>query len=266
MSQTEQLVAAAKRMLKARGITYRQVADHLGLSEPSVKRQFSRQGFRVSTLESICDLMQVDLAELVQAAEDAQADVRQLRADQEADLVADPRRLLVAVCVLNHMTLAQIIAKYRLTRAECIAQLLRLDRLQLIRLQPENRVKLKIARDFRWLPDGPIQRFFRDRVQTDFLKANFDHSGEFLRFSYAMLTPAANQRFQQRLLRLLQEWTEFDRDCGSAPEDERYGTSLLIAMRPWELAAFEDLRRSPDARPYLIQKRAPESRPFLAEG
>ena len=27
-----------------------------------------------------------------------------------------------------------------------------------------------------------------------------------------------------------------------------YGTSLLLAMRPWELAAFETLRQSPDSR------------------
>jgi len=253
MSQTEHLVATLKRLLKAHGCTYQQVAEHLGLSEPSVKRQFSRQSFRLETLESICDLIKLDLAELVQAAEDAQADVHQLSAEQEADLVSDPRRLLVAVCVLNHMTLAQIVANYRLSKAESVAQLLRLDRLQLIRLLPENRVKLKIARDFGWLPDGPIQRFFRERVQTDFLDANFQYAGEFLRFQHAMLTPAANLRFQQRLLRLLQEFAEFHKDCVMAPADERYGTSLLLAMRPWELAAFESLRRRPDARPFLSQ-------------
>jgi transcriptional regulator with XRE-family HTH domain len=253
MSQTEHLVATLKRLLKARGCTYQQVAEHLGLSEPSVKRQFSRQSFRLETLESICDLIKLDLAELVQAAEDSHADVHQLSAEQEADLVSDPRRLLVAVCVLNHMTLAQIVANYRLSKAEGVAQLLRLDRLQLIRLLPENRVKLKIARDFGWRPDGPIQRFFRERVQTDFLDANFQYAGEFLRFQHAMLTPAANLRFQQRLLRLLQEFAEFHKDCVMAPADERYGTSLLLAMRPWELAAFESLRRTPDARPFLSQ-------------
>jgi len=46
MSQTEHLVATLKRLLKARGVTYRQVAGHLGLSEPSVKRQFSRLSLR----------------------------------------------------------------------------------------------------------------------------------------------------------------------------------------------------------------------------
>ncbi len=254
MSQTENLVTALKRLLKARGVTYLAVAQHLGLSEASVKRQFSRRSFRLDTLEAVCDLLTIDLAELVRAAQEAQPAVRQLLAAQEADLVADPRRLLVAVCVLNHMSPEQISANYRLGKAEVVAQLLRLDRLQLITLLPGNRVRLKIARDFAWLADGPIQRFFRERVQTDFLDANFQAAGELLRFQYAMLTPAANLRFQQRLLRLAQEFTELHKDCVDAPVQERYGTSLLIAMRPWELAAFDSLRRAPDRRPFLTQK------------
>jgi hypothetical protein len=66
-------------------------------------------------------------------------------------------------------------------------------------LLPENRVKLKIARDFQWIADGPIQRFFRTQAQTDFLNAKFGYSGEIYRFQHGMLTPAANLRFQQRL-------------------------------------------------------------------
>ena len=253
MSQTENLVATLKRLLKARGITYLDVARHLGLSEASVKRQFSLRSFRLDTVEAICDLLKLDLADVARAANDAQPAVRQLLPEQEADLVADPRRLLVAVCVLNHMSPAQISANYRLSKAEVVAQLLRLDRLQLITLLPENRVRIKVARDFGWLVDGPIQRFFRDRVQTDFLDGHFQYAGEFLRFQYAMLTPAANLRFQQRLLRLAQEFAEFHQDCIGAPAEERYGTSLLIAMRPWELAAFDSLRRAPDRRGFLTQ-------------
>ena len=253
MSQTAHLVATLKRQLKVRGVTYLQVGRHLGLSEPSVKRQFSLLRLRLDTIEAICDLLAIDLAELVQLAAASQPAVRRLRPEQEADLVADPRRLLVAVCVLNHLTPVQISANYRLSKAEVVTQLLRLDRLQLIALLPENRVRLKVARDFSWLPDGPIQRYFRERVQTDFLDAHFQYAGEMLRFQYAMLTPAANQRFQQRLLRLVQEFAELHQDCVDAPVQERYGTSLLVAMRPWELAAFDALRRAPDTRAFMTQ-------------
>ena len=40
MNQTDQLVSALKRSLKARGLTYRDVAQHLGLTQPD--RMLSR--------------------------------------------------------------------------------------------------------------------------------------------------------------------------------------------------------------------------------
>jgi Cro/C1-type HTH DNA-binding domain len=250
MSQTLQLIATLKRQLKARGVTYAQVAAHLRKSEATIKRQFSLQSFSLRTLESICDLIELDLAELVQAAEDAQSGLRQLSEAQEADLVAEPRRMLVAVCVLNHWTLEQIVAVYSLRKAECIKYLLQLDQMGLIRLMPESRVKLRIARDFTWLPDGPIQRFFKGQAQTDFLNANFEQPGEVFRFQHGMLTPAANARFQQRLHRLIQEFSDLHDDCLASPVEARYGTSLLLAMRPWEPPNFESLRRTPDTRPF----------------
>ncbi|MET3133112.1 transcriptional regulator with XRE-family HTH domain [Oxalobacteraceae bacterium GrIS 1.11] len=252
MSQTHQLVHTLKRLLKAQGITYARVGLHLGLSEASVKRQFSLQNFSLHTIEAICNLLQLELYELVQAAEQAQRALHRLTHAQEAELVAEPGRLLTAVCVLNHWTAAQIVATYRLTPAQCTAYLAQLDRLGLIHLMPDNRVKLRIARDFAWLPDGPIQHFFQERIQHDFLHARFDGPGEQWRFQHAMLTPEATLRFQQRLNRLLREFAELHEECADAPTELRYGTSVLLALRPWEPAAFESLRRVPDSRAFPI--------------
>ncbi len=251
MSQIHQLISALKAQLKARGLTYVQVAAHLNLSEASVKRQFSQQTLSLQTLEAICDLIGLELVELAQAAQQAQPRVSQLSDAQEANLVSDPRRVLVATCVLNHWTLEQIVATYELSKAECIGHLLHLDRLGMIRLLPENRVSLKIARDFAWLPGGPIHQFFRERAQTDFLLSHFQQPGEYLRFHHGMLSPSANLRFQKRLQRLLQEFTELHQDGLATPASSRHGTSLLIALRPWEPEVFQALRRKPDTRVFL---------------
>jgi DNA-binding transcriptional regulator LsrR (DeoR family) len=45
MNESDRLVAALKRLLRKQGITYKGVADSLGISEPSVKRMFSRGTF-----------------------------------------------------------------------------------------------------------------------------------------------------------------------------------------------------------------------------
>jgi transcriptional regulator with XRE-family HTH domain len=244
MSQTHQLIAALKRALKGRGLTYAQVARHLGLSEASVKRQFSQQRMSLDTLESICGLAEMELTDLLAELAREAPLLSHLSAQQEAELVTSPVLLLVTVCVLNHWRFEDIVASYRLNEAEVIQALLRLDRLGLIRLQPENRVKLLVARDFTWLTDGPIHRFFREQVQDDFLDAQFGGDNEMLRFHHAMLTPAAAQRLKQRLTRVLQEFAELHQDSNDAAV--RHGTSLLLAVRSWEPAVFAAMRRPAD--------------------
>jgi transcriptional regulator with XRE-family HTH domain len=252
MSQTQNLIATLKRLLKAEGITYARVAAHLALSEATVKRQFSLQSFSLQTLEAICDLLRIELAELAQAAARNQPELHKLSPAQEKELVADPGRLLTAVCVLNHWSAARIVETYKISQAQCVAYLVQLDRLGLIHLMPENRVKLRIARDFAWLPDGPIQHFFQDRIQSDFLNGSFDRPGQQLRFHHAMLTAEASARLQQRMQRLLREFAELHEDSKNAPDAQRYGTSLLMAVKPWEPQVFEALRRHPDARPFAV--------------
>jgi len=244
MSQIPLLIATLKRRLKAGGLTYADVANHIGLSEASVKRLFSRHHFSLQTLEAICALLHLELADLVREAEAAQPGLSALSEEQEARLVENPRRVLVAVCTLNQWTWEEIVAAYDMSEAECIGHLLALDRLGMIRLLPGNRVRLTLARDFAWRPGGPIHRFFRNRIQADFMDADFDRRGEMLRFLLARIRPEDNRRFQQRLTRLLQAFTALHEESQASPAPDREGTCLLVALRPWEPKAFEAMRRS----------------------
>ncbi|HTY98854.1 MAG TPA: helix-turn-helix domain-containing protein [Rhodocyclaceae bacterium] len=243
MNQTAAVVAAAKRLLKRQGLTYRDVGRALNLSEPSIKRMFASGRLTVDRLAQVGELLGLSLAELVQEAAAAPA-IRSLDDAQEAVLVADVKLLLTAVCALNHWTIADIVATYQLTQAECLRKLLQLDRLRLIDLLPGNRIRLVVARDFEWRPDGPIRDFFRRQGLGDFLDTSFAQPDETLAFVHGMLTDAAYARLQPELLRLRKRLAELHEESLAAPRQERRGTSLLLAARRnWEPAAFAKLRR-----------------------
>jgi transcriptional regulator with XRE-family HTH domain len=248
MSQINNLVATLKSLLKAHGLTYADVASHLKLSEASIKRQFSRESFNLKTLESICNLLQMEIVEVVNFSEKNVEKVSQLTEKQEAELVASDKRILITISVFNHWTFSQIINIYDISEAECISHLMVLDEMALIKLMPQNQIKLIMARNFTWLPNGPFQQYFKDRVQLDFLNTNFNQAGELLRFQHAMLSPKANIQLQQRLKRVLQEFADMHDNELTSTTNHRFGTSLLIAMRPWEPEAFKTLRREPDNR------------------
>ena len=243
MNEVEQLLAALKRELRVRRMTYRDVAKALAISEPTVKRLFSTGRFTLSRLTQLTSVLGLTLAEVVQGFK-AEPQLSALTIAQEAEVVSDPKLLLVAVCTLNNWSAAEILATFRLSEPECVQRLLRLDRMRLIDLLPGNRVRLNVARNFDWLPGGPIRRFFTEKGQSDFLDAKFDGAGEMHAFAHGMLTRAAADEFHVLLRRLRAQFDELHRESLAQPLAHRHGTGVLLAVREWELKHFSELRRS----------------------
>ena len=69
-----------------------------------------------------------------------------------------------------------------------------LDRTGVIALFPGDRIRLCIAQNFDWLPNGPIRQFFRREGLSDFLAGRFDQPSETLAFTHGMLTRAPDRR------------------------------------------------------------------------
>jgi transcriptional regulator with XRE-family HTH domain len=247
MEDVAALLGHVKRELRARRLTYRHVATRLGLSEASVKRLFSNGQITLPRLAEVAALMDLTLSELMQGVPGDAPLVDRLSLEQEAELVSDHKLLLVAVCALNHWTLQDIVQVYALRESECVLRLTRLDRLGLVDLLPGNRVRLKVARTFSWLPGGPIQRFFREHGQGPFLDAPFAGAGEAHVFVHGMLTRAAAGELQKQIYRLRQQFEALHQESLSQPRSRRHGTGLLMAAREWEIPAFAKFRR-PEAR------------------
>ncbi|WP_296951834.1 transcriptional regulator [uncultured Massilia sp.] len=243
MSEVSQLLTTIKRQLKLQGKTYRDVAAVLDLSEASVKRLLTSDTLGVDRLVQVSNMLGFTLAELAQEAAVTESRLRTLTDAQERELVSDTKLMVVAVCALNHWTMADILAVYRLTEAECLQKLLHLDRLHLIALMPGNRIRLNVARDFDWLPDGPIRLFFRTQGLDDFLDSRFEQSDEALSFAHGMLTESALARMQAELRQLRARFAELHEESLASPLPKRRGSGLLLALREWEPAGFTALRR-----------------------
>ncbi len=237
------LVDALKRMLKGRGMTYAAVAAGLEMSEASVKRMFSRRDFTLQRLEDVCRVAGVDFGELVHEVTVDEAGMTHLTVQQEEEIVSDPKLMLVALCAVGNWTLEQIVDTYDISQAECLRYLTRLDRRKIVELQPGNRIRPLISRTFSWLPDGPIQRYFRSRVEAEYLSSKFDRPGELFLFVSGMLSRASTAELIARMRRVVGDFRDLHSADRTLPLPERHGTSLLLAIRPWEPRAFRSIRR-----------------------
>lgn len=250
MAQTTALIKTLKRSLKTQGKTYADVALALGLSEASVKRLFAEQSFSLQRLDRICAFLEIEISDLVKSMEAQAEQITELTLEQEKELAADIKLLLLANLLLNSWTFSDIVKTFLIDELEGIRMLARLDRMKLIDLLPGNRVKLKISRNFSWRKNGPIQQFFEQQVQMQFFRSTFSQPGEMRVFINGMLSRRSNQEIQRRIKRLKNEFLTVSAEDEELPLSERYGTALVIAMRPWEPEQFRTLRREPSKKAF----------------
>ena len=246
MAQTQQLIDALKRSLKAHGMTYADVASHLDLSEANIKRLFSKRTFTLERLDQICQMMEMEISDLVQEMNEraGATAITGLSIEQEAEIAGDLELLLVTVCVLNRWTMENIMQRFHISETKCIQHLAKLDRLQLIELLPRNRVKVLVARNFKWQENGPIQRFFQEKIEADFFASRFDRAEERLVVVNGMLSESSNRVFQRKMEHLAREFDELNDDDAKLPLEQRLGTTVVIAMRPWSYGLFDSLRKT----------------------
>jgi len=243
MAQVQAVIATLKQALKADRLTYADVARGLGMSEANVKRMFATERISLDRLEAICELIHMDLIDLFQLVDASRQRITQLLEEQERELVADVKLLLVAVSVRNHLSYEEIIRNYMITETECIHYLAKLDRLHIIDLLPRNRIKLRVDENFSWRPNGPIERFFEREVQSQFLKSGFNSAGSMRVFIPGLLSERSHDAFTRKLLALGKEFTELHRQDCDLPLGKRRSIGLLLALREWEFAAFRPLSR-----------------------
>lgn len=244
MSTTADLVAALKAELKAAGMTYALLAERLGMAESSVKRMFSRSGdMPLSRIDEVCRALGLDFADLARQVADSQPLLLELTLAQEKAVVADRKMLLVAICCLSQWSLSQIVSTYRLSEAECVQCLTRLDKLGIIDLRPLNRYHLRVAKGFRWRPHGPVMAFFRAEVLEDYFSGGFDGESEMLMVVHGQIGRGLANSFRERLSRVGQDFANQHIADQKLPADQRRPYTLVIGMRSWLLAAFRDMLR-----------------------
>lgn len=243
MSTSADLVTVLKKELKAAQMTYADLAKALGMAESSVKRMLAKGDMPLSRIDAMCRALKLDFAELARRVADMQPLLAEMTEAQERAVVADKKLLLCAICVLSQWTLEQITSSYRLSEAEGISCLAKLDRIGIIELKPLNRYRLKLAKTFRWRPHGAVMGYFRDNALLDYFSGGFDGEGEGMLLVHGSISRALAPSFLERMQRVAQDFAQQHQTDQKLLEKDREGYTLLLAMRRWEFEAFAGLRR-----------------------
>ena len=241
--ESRRLVQTLKKVLREHRVTYLDVAHALHLSEASVKRMFSHQDMSISRMDKTLKLVKLDFSDLVRIAENETVYVSQLTEEQEAELMSDTELLLVGIAIRNRLSVEQIVDTYQISLEKCRLLLRRIEKLGLIELRPDDKIKPLMSHRFSWIPNGHIERFFKQKTLAEFFDSSFDGPGETLAVAHGMLSRKSNQRIRELSERLVSEYYELYEQDAKLPHTQRFGATMIVAMRPLELSIFKSMRR-----------------------
>ena len=243
LNQTLALMNTLKRQLKVRGKTYLDVATYLDLSHASIKRLFSGESISLSRVESLCDFLDLSITDLVLLSDAEQTEIQHLTLAQEKELVSDIQLFLVSLCVINGYTFDDIIEQYDIPSNDLIQALAKLDRLKLIDLLPNNRIKSKGSANFNWLANGPIQKFFLQRVKEEFFQSSFSQTTEKLLAVNGLISLSGNAEIQKCMQKLVAEFVDIKKTDAEVDMAHKHGTTLVVAIRQWNLSLFKSIEK-----------------------
>jgi transcriptional regulator with XRE-family HTH domain len=243
MSQRTQIVAELKRLLREQGLTYAAVAKKLDLSEANVKRLFSSGSFSLERVDLICELAGIELSELVERMLANNVPTKQLTLTQEQEVVTDPKLFLITWLVLNRWQYADIVKEYAFSEREALRYLIQLDRLKIIELQPNNRVRLLVSRHFSWRAGGPVQNYIHQKLVREFFATQFQQPRDEFFFHGGVVSNSALLQIKRALQSSARECVEIMERDRTLPNSDRTGAAFVLALRPWQYSGFTQFHR-----------------------
>jgi len=244
---TRAIVETLKKVLKARGMTYADLALALRVSTPTIKRLFSQRTFTLERLEEILKVLELDFHELARMSHGRRSGPAELSVEQESALAKDARLFSVFWLLCNEWRFDEIVSEFRLGAAHITSYFARLERLRLIDWRPGNRARLRVPKHYVWRTGGPLRKAYGLRVVTEFMRARFDAPHDAFHFEAQELSAESAIVVKRRLDRVAAEINELVEIDAATPAKKRVTLGVLLACRPWSISIVHALRADAEA-------------------
>ena len=245
--QLPQLLSALRKILRASGLSIRQIATRMEVSEATVKRWFQGQGLAIDRLEELCALAGTSFRELVDLAGEPPRELaHQLTLAQEQALTDNTLLSFLFFMILSGWPPRDLHDEFGVPMERIEAELQRLERLALIDRLPGGRVRSRIDRRVAWRR-GPMRKHFEQHMKRQFMEIDFGDPTTLFASESAKLSAVGVARLEELFQRFrldVQELADDDRRNSLLSRD---WYMLLFASRPIDTSRLKALAASPPA-------------------
>lgn len=241
MSEKKRIVEALKQRMKAQGVTYAQMAAHIGVSEATMKRYLSLGRFTLDTLDSMCEALSASLEELFESLGAGADDSRSFYSfDQEKALARDELLFAIFYLVAGGWRFSSIAEKFEIRENVLVRSLVQLDKLGLIDYRSNDNIRLVRPVDTQWIPSGPLWMKYQRQAIAEFFGSDFSGDSEHLNVNAGTISPETAAVIRRKFLKTEKEIQKLisleDIPAKDRSPSHRYW--FITAMRPMSFSAL----------------------------
>ena len=163
--KSQKIKQVLKDLFKKKKLTYEEIAEQLDCSLPTVKRILGSEELTLTRLLQLCEIAEIDLADLELLTKERAVAEEKFTAEQETFLAKNPSYLAYLMKLFGGESPKQIADKHKLTQRSTDKYLVGLEKLGLIHVTGKQKVKPA----FKSVPsfgDGPLGRLHFESLIT----------------------------------------------------------------------------------------------------
>ena len=228
---TGKLIAALKLKLKAKHLSYREVAAHLRVSEATVKRYFVGKGVTIEVLQRLAEIVDLDLLSLAIVAEDQSVVHRGMSPAQLAVIKRRGPLRLLYFQLLAGWTVEQISREFNLG-SQMDGYLTKLENLGMIRRLSERGVRVLVRPSLGDRAYGEMSDLAIERAQQFLRELNLREDKCDFQLDPIRVSAASAIELRKILRHFESEVRELSRRDMTLPPEETQWYFVFVATKP----------------------------------
>lgn len=223
---SSEIVEAVKKILKSKKITYKILAEEMGMSESGVKKLFTAKDISLGRLTQISGVLGLTLGSIFQLIEEQEIKSIKFTQRQERALYHDFSLFRVFwYLVVDEKNFDEIKKNEKINKDQLDRFLMKLENLDLIKLGQKNRIISIHKGLLRWSGEGPLLKKINKDWSEALLGKALESTNEdsLHRLSYLKLTDKSQKELYQRINDLISEFAR----VSQKEKAEQHKTNLL---------------------------------------
>lgn len=209
---TLKIIQTIKRDLKSKGITYKDIALYLKMTEAGVKKLLSKDDISFNKLKLLCDLLQISPNDLLNAVDESETETHTFSEKQVKFFLSNQHYFHFFMKLAYEQKNPRVIqAEYKLSAKSLNIYLKKLEELGLIKRHPFDRMQIVGGIPLAVKTKGTELEFLKYEIVFDQLQMMKEKKSDALSGAGLFLTDSEKEQFLEKILGLVIDFSTTSR-------------------------------------------------------